>query len=87
MEISNKFLGDFFLVWMIAYVVGLTLIFWRKDFEAIIKDISRFIYMKNLFGFFASVLLMVVVYAIFIPISIPFSIKNILNNLKNKRND
>jgi len=86
MAISNKFLGDFFIVWMIAYVIGLTLIFWRKDFEVIIRDISRFIYMKNIFGFFASVLLMVVVYAIFIPVSIPFSIKNILNN-KNKRND
>jgi len=36
------------------------------------------------FGFLISTVLVLIVYFILVPISIPFSIRNILNNLKNK---
>jgi len=84
MEIKNEVIANFFLLWAIVYLIGLVLISIRKDKKIIVNDINRFIYVKGFFGFLISTVLVLIVYFILVPISIPFSIRNILNNLKNK---
>jgi hypothetical protein len=82
MEISNNLISNFFIFWIIAYLIGLSLIFIRKDFSLILKDVNRFLYLKNVLGFLISLILLTLAYFILIPISIPFSIKNIINQKK-----
>jgi hypothetical protein len=84
MEIKNEVISNVFLLWAIVYLIGLVLISIRKDKKIIVNDINRFIYVKGFFGFLISTVLVLIVYFILVPISIPFSIRNILNNLKNK---
>jgi len=84
MEIKNEVISNVFLLWAIVYLIGLILISIRKDKKIIINDINRFIYVKGFFGFLISTILVLLVYFILVPMSIPFSIKNIFNNLKNK---
>lgn len=84
MEIKNEVIANVFLLWSIVYLIGLILISIRKDKKIIINDINRFIYVKGFFGFLISVILVLIVYFILVPMSIPFSIRNIFNNLKNK---
>jgi hypothetical protein len=84
MEIKNEVIANVFLLWSIVYLIGLVLISIRKDKKIIINDINRFIYVRGFFGFLISTILVLIVYFILVPISIPFSIRNILNNLKNK---
>jgi TM2 domain-containing membrane protein YozV len=84
MEIKNEVIANVFLLWSIVYLIGLILISIRKDKKIIINDINRFIYVKGFFGFLISIILVLIVYFILVPMSIPFSIKNIFNNLKNK---
>jgi hypothetical protein len=84
MEIKNEVIANVFLLWAIVYLIGLVLISIRKDKKIIINDINRFIYVKGFFGFLISILLVLIVYFILVPMSIPFSIRNIFNNLKNK---
>jgi TM2 domain-containing membrane protein YozV len=84
MEIKNEVIANVFLLWSIVYLIGLVLISIRKDKKIIINDINRFIYVKGFFGFLISIILVLIVYFILVPMSIPFSIRNIFNNLKNK---
>ena len=84
MEIKNEVISNVFLLWAIVYLIGLILISIRKDKKIIINDINRFIYVKGFFGFLISTILVLLVYFILVPMSIPFSIRNIFNNLKNK---
>jgi|LakMenEpi12Oct12_1017442.scaffolds.fasta_scaffold00019_2 hypothetical protein len=84
MEIKNEVISNVFLLWAIVYLIGLILISIRKDKKIIINDINRFIYVKGFFGFLTSTILVLLVYFILVPMSIPFSIRNIFNNLKNK---
>jgi hypothetical protein len=84
MEIKNEVIANVFLLWAIVYLIGLVLISIRKDKKIIINDINRFIYVKGFFGFLISTILVLLVYFILVPMSIPFSIRNIFNNLKNK---
>jgi TM2 domain-containing membrane protein YozV len=84
MEIKNEVIANVFLLWSIVYLIGLILISIRKDKKIIINDINRFIYVKGFFGFLISIILVLIVYFILVPMSIPFSIRNIFNNLKNK---
>jgi hypothetical protein len=84
MEIKNEVISNVFLLWAIIYLIGLILISIRKDKKIIINDINRFIYVKGFFGFLISTILVLLVYFILVPMSIPFSIRNIFNNLKNK---
>lgn len=84
MEIKNEVIANVFLLWSIVYLIGLILISIRKDKKIIINDINRFIYVKGFFGFLISVILVLIVYFILVPMSIPFSIRNIFNNIKNK---
>jgi TM2 domain-containing membrane protein YozV len=84
MGIKNEVIANVFLLWAIVYLIGLFLISIRKDKKIIINDINRFIYVKGFFGFLISTILVLLVYFILVPMSIPFSIRNIFNNLKNK---
>jgi hypothetical protein len=84
MEIKNEVISNVFLLWAIVYLIGLFLISIRKDKKIIVNDINRFIYVKGFFGFLISTILVLLVYFILVPMSIPFSIRNIFNNLKNK---
>lgn len=84
MEIKNEVIANVFLLWSIVYLIGLILISIRKDKKIIINDINRFIYVKGFFGFLISIILVLIVYFILVPMSIPFSIRNIFNNIKNK---
>jgi len=77
-------LSNFFVFWSILYIVGLILVSKRSDKRILVNEISRLVYTSNIFAFIISLGAVCVFYFILVPISIPFSIKHIINQNKNK---
>jgi len=64
-------------IWSVAFVVASILIFFRADRKQVLEDTTRVVSDKNIFLFICGIIAL----WISLPISIPFSIKNIINNL------
>jgi len=69
----------FFKVWSVFWILSILLIFLRSDNFFILSKIFGMLFVENIFSFIVSVVL---IYAV-TPFTIPFSIYNIIKNIKN----
>jgi Na+/H+ antiporter NhaD/arsenite permease-like protein len=72
-------IATIFYIWNVLLLVSIALIFLRNDWREMFNDIFSQLFTPNLLGFIA----MVFVLYIFLPLTIPYSIKNILG-IKNE---
>lgn len=64
-------------IWSTAFVIASILIFFRDDRKQVLEDTTRVVSDKNIALFLCGIIALWIT----LPISIPFSIKNIINNL------
>ena len=71
-----------FIIWNYLWILGILCILLRADFKEVLIDIFSMMIQTNFFFILVSALLIY----IFIPLTIPHSIKSIINN-KNDKED
>jgi hypothetical protein len=72
-------IATIFYIWNVLLLTSIALIFLRNDWREMFNDIFSQLFTPNILGFLA----MIIVLYVFLPLTIPYSLKNILG-IKNE---